>query len=177
MNEVKITSMTLLNKPANSSGITELAYFDFEDGTYSFRGCALLRFDGGHGAKVSLPQVYKVPDVVRLIRFVDMDLMQRVREMAERKFMDMGGDPGLILDDRRGHDADGWPTHPDHPANRGPSRMDKRLADGVRAIEPVDPWAHERDNHPLINVPPKRPDGQGICLPPPIRQNTGQGDK
>lgn len=136
MREIKIIGLSLrINPRPDVNGNTMLAEFDFADDVFTIHDCRLVRTAEGK-LHAYLPR--------RKVRFVNMHDMFDLLEHVKRAFMDMGGDPDLVLHPYRGHDADGWPTHPRHPANAGPSRMDQRLADeakpkNARDLETLDP--------------------------------------
>lgn len=154
----KITGMKVNDTTGRDPGeLWVMAHFDFEDGTYSFEGAAVLRYPSGVVC-VALPMCHKSKEVMRRSRVADRGAKLALEDAAFRAYMAMGGDADLILSQRTTA-LDGWPLDPKHAWNG--SRMDKRLADGVRAIEPEYPWADMREEHDKL---------PSICLPPPINK-------
>lgn len=92
-----ITGMQLRKDDVRDNNVQILATFDYEDGTYEFRGCALMRMGSSGSIRVSLPRLWRTRDVVSHLTITDRDKLFDLGELAKRKYMDMGGDPEIIL--------------------------------------------------------------------------------
>ncbi|OBX20620.1 hypothetical protein A9995_02665 [Erythrobacter sp. QSSC1-22B] len=167
MPELTITDMRLL-LDVGTSNTQVLAYFDCEDGSYVFEGCTLLRFASTHTVRANLPTVHHYTDRQCAIRFADRGIRDDLTELAKKSFMDLGGDPDLVLHPYRGCDVNGWPTHPLHPANLAAAREEySDIPPKFRPRgTPSDPVKVTRKKRMI--------DGHELPLPPPIRNPKGE---
>lgn len=107
MDTITITGMELRRDDRVENGVRVLATFDYEDGTYVFKGCALIRMASSGSVRVSLPMIHRSRDTIRDLRFTNRCRMLDLQDTAERMFLQMGGDAALIGDAKAGSVAHG----------------------------------------------------------------------
>ena len=140
----KITGMSLKSGDDDPNGVRQLATFDYVDDLYEVKGAALIRFSSNGNVTISLPRLHRYTNrgAINSIRLKEKSGKLALEDAAIRTYVALGGDTSHLADSRQ-FALDDWPLDDKTPN-----------PEAVKWLEPKDPWAHQRENHPLINLPP-----------------------